>query len=187
MVNAIEEIREINRSIGEIGGFVKERTDELSGEVRLLREENERLRQDVGRLQERSRERRRAEVARADGMERGIRVREGRFAGYGPLDVGIMRVVAQNHRDDPDAPHARAWFEQLREATRSLRSGVGADDVDRHFQGMERLLRKAYVRESLPGNAGAGSGDAVQAGGSADADASARPGGSGGAGFDDGG
>ena len=151
MVNAIEEIREINRSIGEIGGFVKERTDELSGEVRLLREENERLRQDVGRLQERSRERRRAEVARADGMERGIRVREGRFAGYGPLDVGIMRVVAQNHRDDPDAPHARAWFEQLREATRSLRSGVGADDVDRHFQGMERLLRKAYVRESLPG------------------------------------
>ncbi len=151
MANAIEEIREINRSIGEIGGFVKERTDELNGEVRLLKEENERLRLDVGRLQERSRERRRSEIARADGVERGIRVREGRFAGYSPLDVGIMRVVAQNHRDDPDAPHARAWFEQLREATRSLRSGVGSEDIDRHFQSMERVLRKAYVRESLPG------------------------------------
>ena len=151
MTNAIEEIRAINRSIGEIGSFVKERTDELSGDVSLLKEENERLKLDVGRMQERMRERRRAEVARVDGMERGIRVREGRFAGYSPLDVGIMRVVAQNHRDDPDAPHARVWAEQLREATRSLRSGIGADDVDRHFQGMERLLRKAYVRESLPG------------------------------------
>ena len=151
LTNAIEEIRAINRSIGEIGGFVRERTDELSGEVTLLKEENERLRLDVGRLQERMRERRRAEIARVDGAERGIRVREGRFAGYSPLNVGIMRVVAQNHRDDPDAPHARAWFEQLREATRSLRSGVGAEDVDRHFQSMESLLRKAYVLESLPG------------------------------------
>ena len=151
MTNAIEEIRAINRSIGEIGSFVKERTDDLSGDVSLLKEENERLKLDVGRLQERTRERRRAEVARVDGMERGIRVREGRFAGYSPLDVGIMRVVALNHRDDPDAPHARVWFEQLREATRSLRSGIGAEEVDRHFQGMERLLRKAYVRESLPG------------------------------------
>ena len=151
MTSAIEEIRAINKSIGEIGSFVKERTDDLSGDVSLLKEENERLKLDVGRLQERMRERRRAEVTRVDGLERGIRVREGRFAGYSPLDVGIMRVVAQNHRDDPDAPHARVWAEQLREATRSLKSGIGADDVDRHFQGMERLLRNAYVRESLPG------------------------------------
>ena len=151
MTNAIEEIRAINRSIGEIGGFVKERTDELSGDVNLLREENERLKLDVGRMQERMRERQRADVVRADGTERGIRVREGRFAGYSPLDVGIMRVVARNHSDDPDAPHARVWSEQLMEATRSLRSGIGADDVDRHFQSMERRLRKAYVRESLPG------------------------------------
>ncbi len=151
MTNAIEEIRAINRSIGEIGSFVKERTDELSGDVTLLKEENERLKLDVGRMQERMRERRRVEIARVDGAERGIRVREGRFAGYTPLDVGIMRVVALNHRDDPDAPHARVWAEQLREATRSLISGIGADDVDRHFQSMERRLRKAYVQESLPG------------------------------------
>ena len=150
LTNAIEEIRAINRSIGEIGSFVKERTDELGGDVSLLKEENERLKLDVGRMQERMRERRRAEVARVDGAERGIRVREGRFAGYSPLDVGIMRVVAQNHRDDPDAPHARVWAEQLREATRSLMNGVGADDVDRHFQSIERRLRKAYVQESLP-------------------------------------
>ncbi len=151
MTNAIEEMRAINRSVGEIGSFVKERTDELGGDVSLLKEENERLRLDVAKLQERMRERRRTEVARVEGMERGIRVREGRFAGYSPLDVGIMRVVAQNHRDDPDAPYARVWTEQLREATRSLRSGLGADDVDRHFQSMERRMRKAYVRESLPG------------------------------------
>ncbi len=151
MTNAIEEIKAINRSIGEIGSFVKERTDELGGDVTLLKDENERLRLDVGRMQERLRERRRAEVARVDGAERGIRVRDGRFAGYSPLDVGIMRVVAQNHRDDPDAPHARGWTEHLREATRSLRTGTGADDVDRHFQSMERRLRKAYVQESLPG------------------------------------
>ncbi len=151
MTNTLEEIRAMNRSIGEIGSFVRERTDELRGEVALLKEESERLKQGVVKAQERSRERRRAEVARVDGAERGIRVREGRFAGYSPLDVGIMRVVAQNHRNDPDAPHARVWVDQLREATLSLRRGIGAEDVDRHFQSMERCLRKAYVQESLPG------------------------------------
>ena len=48
MTNAIEEIRAINKSIGEIGSFVKERTDGLSGDVSLLKEENERLKLDVG-------------------------------------------------------------------------------------------------------------------------------------------
>ncbi len=172
MTNTLEEIRAMNRSIGEIGSFVRERTDELRGEVALLKEESERLKQGVVKAQERSRERRRAEVARVDGAERGIRVREGRFAGYSPLDVGIMRVVAQNHRNDPDAPHARVWVDQLREATLSLRRGIGAEDVDRHFQSMERCLRKAYVQESLPGTAGAGPGASVQAGDTADADVS---------------
>ena len=151
MTTAIEEIREINRSVAEIGGFVRERTDALSGEVRVVREENERLRSEVAGLQERLRSRRRAEVALADESERGIRVRSGGFAGYGPLDIGIMRVVAQNHRDDPDAPHARNWAERLREATRSMAADVTPDDVDRHFEAMERRLRKAYVLESLPG------------------------------------
>ncbi len=151
MTTANEQIDKVNRTIGEIGGFVKERTDALTGDVQLLKEENDRLRSDVAGLQERSRERRRAEVARVDSAERGIRVRSGRFAGYSPLDVGIMRAVAQNHRDDPDAPHARAWAQTLRDATREMVSDLTPNDVDRHFQGIERRLRTAYVQDSLPG------------------------------------
>ena len=148
MATAIEEM---NQNIGEIGKFVKERTDSLTGDVKLLKEESERMRSDVVALQERLRERRRSMVARADEAESSIRVTAGRFAGYSPLDVGIMRAVAYNHRGDPDAPHARAWIEQLGEAARSMVADLTANDVDRHFQSIERRLREAYVQKSLPG------------------------------------
>ena len=148
MATAIEEM---NQTIGEIGKFVKERTDSLTGDVKLLKEESERMRSDVVALQESLRERRRSLVARADEADTGIRVTTGRFAGYSPLDVGIMRAVAYNHRGDPDAPHARAWIDQLGEAAKSMVADLTANDVDRHFQNIERRLREAYVQKSLPG------------------------------------
>ena len=148
MTSAIEEM---NRSISEIGSFVKERTDSLTGEFRVLRDENERLRTDVATLQERLRERRRADVARVDDAGLGVRVRSGRFAGYSPLDIGIMRAVAQNHRNDPDARHARAWIAELGEATRAMTADLSADAVDQHFQSMERRLRSSYVQQSVLG------------------------------------
>ena len=44
MPTTIEEIQDMNRTIGEIGEFVRERTDTLTGEFTALREENDRLR-----------------------------------------------------------------------------------------------------------------------------------------------
>ena len=145
------EIQDINRTMNEIRDFARERTDALSGDVNLLREESERLRADVAAIQERRRATRRAEIARADDAERGIRVAAGRFAGYSPLDVGIMRSVAHSHREDPDAPHARAWNAQLGEATRALAADLTPETVDRHFQSIERRLRAAYVPQSVNG------------------------------------
>ena len=149
MTTTIDEIKQLNQTVNEIGGFVKERTDDLTGRISLLTEESERLRTEVAALQERQRERRRAEVARADETERGIRVTTGRFAGYTPLDLGIMRAVAQNHRDDPDAPHARTWAMQLIDATRSLVSEMTPEAVDRHFQRIEHRMRAAYSQDSI--------------------------------------
>ena len=146
MTTAMDEIREMNRSLAEIGGFVRERADALSGEMKALNEENERMRADIGKLQERLRERRRAEVARVDDAERGIRVRAGRFAGCSPLDIGIMRAVAHNHRNDPDTPHARAWLSQLVDATRSLANDLTPESVERHFESIERRMRSAYAQ-----------------------------------------
>ncbi len=155
MSSVTEEMERMNRTIGEIGGFARERVDALTGDVRLLREENERLRAGMAEMQERARERRRADIARVDGDERGIRVVGGRFGGFGPLDVGIMRVVARSHRANPDAPHARSWAAQLREATRAMIADVTPDDVDRHFQSIERRLRAGVVAPSLPVGANA--------------------------------
>ncbi len=148
MTTAIEQM---NQSINEIGSFVRERTDTLTGDVRTLREENDRLRSDVVSLQERLRDRRRSEVMRLDDSDLGIRVGGGRFAGYSPLDIGIMRAVAHNYRDDPHATHARAWIAELGEATRTMVTDLTPDVVDRHFQSMERRLRRAYVHGSIPG------------------------------------
>ena len=145
------EIQDMNRTIAEIREFARERTDALSGDVNLLREENERLRSDIAAIQERRRATRRAEIARADDGERGIRIASGRFAGYSPLDVGIMRSVAHSHRDDPDAPRAGAWSAQLGEATRALVADLTPEAVDRHFQSIERRLRAAYVAQTVNG------------------------------------
>ena len=41
MTTAMDEIREMNRRLAEIGGFVRERADALSGEMKALGEENE--------------------------------------------------------------------------------------------------------------------------------------------------
>ena len=145
------EIQDINRTINQVRDFARERTDALTGDVGLLREENERLRADIATIQESRRATRRAEIARADDGERGIRIASGRFAGYSPLDVGIMRSVAHSHREDPDAPHARAWNLQLGEATRALVADLTPEAVDRHFQSIERRLRAAYVAQPVNG------------------------------------
>ena len=149
MTTTTEEMREMNKSLAEIGVFVRERAESLGGEMRTLGDENARLRADVGQIQERMRERRRAEVARADDAERGLRVRDGRFAGCTPLDIGIMRAVARGHADNPDAPHARAWTAQLAEAARSLAADLAPETVERHFQSVERRMRAAYAPDSL--------------------------------------
>ena len=151
MPTTIEEIQDMNRTISEIGEFVRERTDALTGDFTTLREENDRLRADVAGLQEQRRARRRSEVARVDDSERGIRVTAGRFAGCSPLDIGMMRSLAYSHRDDPDAPHARSWVAQLGEATRSMVTDLTPDVVDRHFQSIERRLRSAYVAAPVSG------------------------------------
>ena len=151
MTTTIEEIQEMNRTITQIGDFVRERTEAISGDVTVLREENDRLRADVAKLQEQRRARRRAVIARAEDSERGIRVNSGRFAGFGPLEIGIMRSVAHSHREDPDAPHARSWSAQLNDATRSLVADITPDAVDRHFQSIERRLRSAYVTSPILG------------------------------------
>ena len=151
MPTTIEEIQDMNRTITEIGQFVRERTDALTGDFTALREESDRLRADVAGLQEQRRARRRAEVARVDDSERGIRVTSGRFAGCSPLDIGMMRSLAYSHRDDPDAPHARSWVVQLGEATRSLVTDLTPDVVDRHFQSIERRLRNAFVAAPASG------------------------------------
>ena len=150
MPTTIEEIQDMNRTISEIGEFVRERTDALTGDFTALREENDRLRADVASLQEQRRARRRSEVARVDDSERGIRVTAGRFAGCSPLDIGVMRSLAYSHRDDPDAPHARSWVTQLGEATRSMVTDLTPDVVDRHFQSIERQAAQRHTCRRRP-------------------------------------
>ena len=90
MPTTIEEIQDMNRTISEIGEFVRERTDALTGDFTTLKEENDRLRADVAGLQEQRRARRRSEVARVDDSERGIRV----------TDRQVRRMQPSGHRHD---------------------------------------------------------------------------------------
>ena len=174
MPTTIEEIQDMNRTISGIGEFVRERTDALTGDFTALREENDRLRADVAGLQEQRRARRRAEVARVDDSERGIRVTVGRFAGCSPLDIGMMRSLAHSHRDDPDAPHARSCGRPARRGhpVHGHRPDArrGRPPLPEHrAQAAQRVRDRTGRRCALPR-----SGDAVQTGRPAGAGPHAR-------------
>ena len=152
MTNAIEEIKAINRSIGEIGSFVKERTDELGGDVTLLKDENERLRLDVGRMQERLRERR----ARGGGSRgrRGARHQGERREVRGVQPAGRWHH-ASGGSESPRRPGraSRPWLDGAFAGGHPLAEDRGSartmwTAISRAWSG---VCGKAYVQESLPG------------------------------------
>ena len=131
------EIDRVERTLAEVNNYARER-------ARIGEEELARLRADVEKALLAMREQRRGLVMGGgdDGM---LRIPSGRFAGYSPLDLSIMRSLATTHEGDPDATYAGDWVASLAEAAEDFAAAVTPDAVDRHFSDMERRLRSFYV------------------------------------------
>ena len=102
------EMEAIKKELAGINVFVQERFDPVSEDVGLLKEEAERLRGEVSRLQEQERQPRRRALAGQIGQE--PVVSEGPYAGLDALDLGLLRRIARSQRRESFGP---VWLERM--------------------------------------------------------------------------
>ena len=95
------DVEAIKKELADINTFVRERFDPVSQEVGLLREEAERLGQEVVQLQERERTVRREALAKYAEADEAPVVAEGPYSGMNVLDLGLLRRLARSQRRSP--------------------------------------------------------------------------------------
>ena len=113
------EMETIRKELAGINAFVRERFDPVSDDVGLLKEEAERLRGEVARLQERERQPRRRALAGQAARE--PVVVGGPYAGMDALDLGLLGRIARSQRRESFGP---GWVERAGAARRSLVEGA---------------------------------------------------------------
>ena len=123
---------EMQREIMQTTEFVRDRIDPITRELSLVREEQQRLADDVRRTLERERAFRRDAVLGSGAAADRVRVRGGKLDGFDLVDMAITRslLAAQQARPQDYDPRAlRAWEDSVAKAMDSTTSGVGAELV----------------------------------------------------------
>ncbi len=133
------EMETIRKELSGINEFVRERFDPVSQDVGLLKEETERLRGEVSRLQEQGRGPRRRALAGQGGQE--PVVQEGPYAGLDALDLGLLRRIARSQRRESFGP---GWMERMEAARRSLAEGATAAVVQESHAAADARLRQLH-------------------------------------------
>ena len=141
------DVETIKKDLVEISSFVKERFDPVSDEVGLLREETERLGQEVVRLQDRERAVRREALASYADVHDAPVVPEGPFAGLDVLDLGLLRRFARPQRREPFGP---AWLDRAEEARRSLMATMTPALVQSSHQHATRRIGDWHTVDGKP-------------------------------------
>ena len=127
----MSDMDEIRREIAATQAFVQERFDPVRKEVELVREEQERLGDQVRQLLERQRRQRREWLQAGGGGDR-VRVRGGKLDGFDLVDLAVMRSLmeAQARRPQDYDPRALlAWRESVTRAMDSTTAGAGGELV----------------------------------------------------------
>ena len=133
------EMETIRQELAGINSFVRERFDPVSEDVGLLKEEAERLRGEVSRLQERERQPRRRALAGQAAQE--PVVSDGPYAGMDALDLGLLRRIARSQRRESFGP---GWVERAEAAKRSLVGGATAAVVQESHEAADARLSQLH-------------------------------------------
>ena len=139
------EMETIRKELSGINEFVRERFDPVSEDVGLLKEEAERLRGEITRLQERERQPKRRALAGQAGQE--PVVGEGPYAGMDALDLGLLRRIARSQRRESYGP---GWVERMEAAKGSLVEGATATVVQESHEAAEARLSRLHRIGSRP-------------------------------------
>lgn len=152
-------IEEIQREVAAAHAFVRERVEPLSKEVALLREEQERVAQQVSGALAQQRETRREALRSANDR---VRVQGGKMDGADLVDLAIVRSLmrAQAARpQDYDPAALRAWAESVTRAMDSATAGAGAELVPQeearqlwHDVNGETAVAQLFETVNMPSN-----------------------------------
>lgn len=127
----------IRKNLVDINSFVRERFEPVSREVGVLREETDRIKQDLDAVTQRERAMRRNSLsAYADDRAR-IAVPSGAYAGMDILDLALIRRFAYSQRRESFGP---AWIERAEQAKRLLAETISPAAVQATHSAAERRL-----------------------------------------------
>ena len=131
------DIDAIRKNLVDINSFVRERFEPVSREVGVLREETDRIKQDLDGVTQRERAMRRNSLsAFADDRAR-IAVPSGAYAGMDILDLALIRRFAYSQRRESFGP---AWIERAEQAKRLLAETISPAAVQATHSAAERRL-----------------------------------------------
>ena len=141
------EMEAIKKELNEINRFVRDRIDPVTKEVDLLREESERLKEEVLQIRQRDRALRRDAVMRHSGEHSSIVVPEGPYAGMDVLDLALLRRFAHSQRRESFGP---AWAERAEGTKRTLAAGLTPAVIQASHQASARKLEEWYSVDRKP-------------------------------------
>ena len=137
----------IKKELHDINGFVRDRIDPVTRDVDLLKEESERLKDQVLRIQQRDRALRRDAVMRHAEERSSVAVPEGPYAGMDILDLALVRRFAHSQRRESFGP---AWVERAEGAKRSLAAALTPAVIHASHQTAARKLEDWYTVDRKP-------------------------------------
>ncbi len=135
----------IKKDLIDINAFVRERFEPVTKEVGLLREETERIRQDVNAVTQRERSVRRSALsAYADDAALPV-VPSGAYAGMDLLDLALVRRFAYSQRREGFGP---AWIQRAETAKHLLAASITPADIQASHAAAERRLERWFSVDS---------------------------------------
>ena len=141
------EMEAIKKELNDINRFVRDRIDPVTKEVDLLREESERLNEEVLRIRQSDRALRRDAVMRHADEHSSIVVPEGPYAGMDVLDLALLRRFAHSQRRESFGP---AWTERAEGAKRTLAAALTPAVIQASHQASARRLEEWYSVDRKP-------------------------------------
>lgn len=135
---ATSDMDAIRKDLVDINTFVRERFEPVSREVGMLREETERIRQEINSASQRERNIRRSALSRYTDAPSLPSVPSGAYAGLDILDLALVRRFAHSQRREGFGP---AWIERAEDAKRLLMSSISPADIQASHSAAERKLQ----------------------------------------------
>ena len=152
-MTTLDEIGSMNKTLNDVHAFVTSKVDDITGELKLAKEEVDRMAADILALQEHQVAARKAAVMSGvdGGAEEAMRVPAGhKYAGMDLIDLRIMEGIASSQqRGGSSNPEAVRWERDVKEARGQLLAQADAGLVSRYIIEGSRSAQRGYASQRI--------------------------------------